>query len=207
MPPSFLYFDLGNVVLRFDPQIAVRQMAELIGADARTIHEIVYDSGLQTAYELGELATDQFYETICEGTGTNPDRDALLVAASDMCQLDEAVADLIRRVRSAGHRTGVLSNTCEAHWRFYVEQRFPVLRKLFDVAALSYELRALKPDPAIYQAAAALAGARPPEIFFVDDRPEHVDGARRVGFDAVLFTGADDLAAALAERGVRIAEA
>ena len=40
------------------------------------------------------------------------------------------------------------------------------------------------------------------QIFFVDDRPENVDGARQAGFDAVLYEGATHLAKALRRRGL-----
>ncbi len=161
LPPKFLYFDLGNVVLPFDYLIAVRQLAAVAGVSPEVIQEVVFDSGLQTAYERGDMTTKQFFEAFCQRTGKRPDYEALLVASSDMFHLNEAVADLILRLRNAGHRTGVLSNTCEAHWRFCYDRRFPVLRQLFEVAALSYELRAMKPDPAIYRAAAELAGVVP----------------------------------------------
>lgn len=206
-PPKFLYFDLGNVILPFDYMIAVRQMADVAGVSVPLIQEVVFDSGLQPAYERGDLTTEQFFETVCQRIGKRPDVAAFLVASSDMFRLDQAVADLILRVRKSGHRTGLLSNTCEAHWRFCCERRFPILQQLFEVTALSYELRAMKPEAAIFQAAAELAGVGPADIFFVDDRPEHVAGARRAGFDAVPFTCAADLAAALEQRGVRAAAA
>ncbi len=201
--PNFLYFDLGNVILPFDYLIAVRQMADVAGVPPAVIQEVVFDSGLEIAYERGEMTTDQFYETFCQRIGKRPDFDALLIASSDMFRLDDAVVDFILQLRNAGHRTGLLSNTCEAHWRFCVDRKFPILQQLFEVTALSYELRVMKPDPAIYRAAADLAGIAPGEIFFVDDRSENVDGARQAGFDAVLFTGAADLTATLASRGVR----
>jgi len=206
LPPKFLYFDLGNVVLPFDYLTAVRQMAGVAGVSEQVIQEIVFDSGLEPAYERGDMTTEQFFEMICERLGKRPDFGAFVVAASDMFWENESVVDLILRLRRSGHRTGVLSNTCEAHWRFCCDRRFPVLQQLFEVAALSYELRAMKPDPAIFRGAAELAGVDPAEIFFVDDRAEHVEGARRAGFDAVPFTGAADLTAALEQRGVRAAE-
>lgn len=204
-PPKFLYFDLGNVILPFDFMVAIRQMADVADVSASLIHKVLFDDALEPAYERGDLTTEEFFETVCQRIGKRPDLDAFLLASSDMFRLDQAVAELILQVRQSGQRTGLLSNTCEAHWRFCYERRFPILQQLFDVTALSYELRAMKPDPAIFRAAAKLAGVAPAEIFFVDDRPEHVAGARGVGFDAVQFTGAADLAAALEERGIRVA--
>ena len=123
LPPGFLYFDLGNVVLPFDYLVAVRQMAEVAGVPVQTVKEVVFDSGLEPAYERGDMTTEQFFEIFCQRTGKRPDFDPFLVASSDMFWIDQAVADLILAVRAAGHRTGVLSNTCEAHWRFCHDRR------------------------------------------------------------------------------------
>ena len=40
-------------------------------------------------------------------------------------------------------------------------------------------------------------------IFFVDDVPGHVEGARAAGFDAIVYHSARQVADALRERGVR----
>ena len=61
----------------------------------------------------------------------------------------------------------------------------------------------MKPDRAIYTAAAELAGCRPEEVFFVDDLPENVVGARAAGFDAEVFTDVRTLVGDLRRRGVR----
>jgi FMN phosphatase YigB (HAD superfamily) len=169
----------------------------------QTIREIVFESGLETAYERGELTTEQFYEMFCERAGKRPDCDALLRASSDMFVMNVEVAELLKRLRQAGHRLGVLSNTCEAHWDFCCHVKFPLLQEIFEVAALSYRLRAMKPEPEIYEKAAELARLPAADIFFVDDRPENVAGAQAAGFDAVQYTTPDRLRAQLAARGIK----
>ena len=59
---AFLYFDLGNVLLRFDHEIACQQMAKVAAVSADRVREIVFESGLELQYERGELSTDEFYE-------------------------------------------------------------------------------------------------------------------------------------------------
>ena len=60
----------------------------------------------------------------------------------------------------------------------------------------------MKPDSRIYEVAVEKAGVLPSEIFFTDDKPENVQAALAVGFDAVLFTTANQLLHDLAKRGV-----
>jgi putative hydrolase of the HAD superfamily len=201
-PPAFLYFDLGNVVLTFDYEVACRQMGEVAGLPAHVIREVVYDTGLENAYERGDLTSEQFYEIFCQRSDTRPDMHKLLRASSDMFELNEAVVAILPQLRAAGQRLGLLSNTCEAHWDFCLNKRFPILRECFEVTALSFQLRSLKPEPEIYRQAADMAGVSPSQVFFVDDRSENVAGARRAGFDAVQFTTREALVGELAARGV-----
>ncbi len=102
----------------------------------------------------------------------------------------------------AGYRLGILSNTCPGHWSYCYGGRYSLLNKGFEVYALSYELGACKPSPKIFRAAAELAGLPPGEIFFVDDIPGHVAGAREAGLDAVQYTTTPRLVADLRARGI-----
>jgi HAD superfamily hydrolase (TIGR01509 family) len=68
---------------------------------------------------------------------------------------------------------------------------------------LSYEVKAMKPSPAIYREAIARAQCRPEECFYTDDIPAYVEGARREGIDAVQFESCAQLERDLAARGIR----
>jgi HAD superfamily hydrolase (TIGR01509 family) len=120
-----------------------------------------------------------------------------------MFSLNTPVVPIVAQLRAAGQRIGILSNTSPAHWEFVTDGRYTLLPGYFAVTALSYQLKALKPERAVYDAAAKLAGTKPRDIFFVDDRPENVEGARAAGFDAVQFTTATQLADDLRKRGIR----
>jgi HAD superfamily hydrolase (TIGR01509 family) len=77
-----------------------------------------------------------------------------------------------------------------------------MLRDFFSVYALSFEIRAAKPDKAIFCQAAELAGCQPEEIFYTDDMPGHVAGAKSVGLDAVVYQSTPQIVAELRKRGV-----
>lgn len=198
---QFLYFDLGNVLLFFDHEQAARQMSEVAGVPAKRVWDVVFGGDLELRYEAGELDDRQFYELFCEQTGSRPDFDALLLAGSAIFTPNTSIFPVVGALEAAGYRMGVLSNTCPGHWS-YSMAHYSIVRRGFDVYALSYELGACKPSPAIYERAAALAGFEPAEIFFVDDVPGHVASARAAGFDAVQYTTAAQLVADLHARGL-----
>ncbi len=202
MPPKFLYFDLGNVLVTFTLERMFAQMAEVAGIEPAVVREVLLHGGLEKRYELGEITGREFYEIFCERTGTRPDYDELEYAACDIFKINASMLPIVTRLREAGWPIGLLSNTCEGHWEF-CRRRFRIVGEGFDVHVPSFRVGVMKPDAGIYHAAAELAGCRPGEIFFVDDREEHVAGAREFGFDAVQYTSTRELVTQLRQRGVR----
>jgi putative hydrolase of the HAD superfamily len=200
--PKFLYFDLGNVLLYFDHRRAARQMAEVAGVPAELVWDVVFASGLEHRYEAGELSTPEFFEIFCDKTGSRPAYDALAAAAGDLFEINAPVVELLARLSTAGHRLGLLSNTCELHWNHFGSGRYPPIPAAFHSVVLSFRAKAMKPDARIYALAAEMAGVAPSEILFVDDMPGHVASARAFGFDAVQYTSPEALVAELQLRGI-----
>jgi glucose-1-phosphatase len=202
MPPKFLYFDLGKVLIDFSVDRMLEQMAAVAGISPEQVRAAAFDHRLLWQHETGQLSTAEFYEAFCAATHSRPDAERLTAAAGEIFDLKVAMLPLVAQLAHAGYPMGILSNTCPIHWD-YCFGRYHFLDELFRVHALSYRIGAVKPDAAIFRAAAEMASQRPEEIFFVDDLPGHVAGARAAGFDAVQFTSAEALAAALRGRGVR----
>jgi FMN phosphatase YigB (HAD superfamily) len=203
MPPAFIYFDLGNVIATFDRDRAFLGMAAVCGADVAAVREAVM-GGLQTELEAGRLDWAGFHQTFSRLTGTRPDAAALAAAAADMFELNIEILPVVAKLQRAGVPIGILSNTCDIHWRHIVGRRWGILSGGFDQIVLSHEARAAKPERAIFDLAARLAGVPTEAIFFCDDLPEHVAAARAAGWDAELYTSASALIEQLARRGLNL---
>ncbi len=199
---KFLYFDLGRVLLHFSVDRMCRQMAELAGIEPAAVRSALFQGDLQDRYERGEISGAEFHEAFCQATGTRTDYAAMALAGSAIFELNVGMLPVVSQLRAAGHRLGILSNTCEGHWE-YCLARYRILAEDFQVYALSYRIGAVKPQPEIYREAARLAGVRPEEIFFTDDLEANVHGARAAGFDAVHYTSTRQLTANLRARGIR----
>ena len=200
---QFIYFDLGNVLLHFSHERACFQMGRVAGVPPERVCEVVFDSGLQDRFEAGRITDAEFYDVFCRETGSHPSVAELARAAGDIFWVNVQVKAIFAALHGTGKRLGLLSNTCDWHWRIAGGRRFRLIPEAFETLALSFKLQAAKPDRVIYERAAALAGVPPRDIFFVDDRPENVVGAREAGFDAVQYVTAAQLAADLRKRGVR----
>ena len=57
---EFVYFDLGKVLVHFEHQTAVEQLARLSGRPEVLVQQVVFDSDLQTRYETGLVSGEQF---------------------------------------------------------------------------------------------------------------------------------------------------
>jgi putative hydrolase of the HAD superfamily len=180
-------------------------MASAAGLDEQLVRRLVLSETTLRRHETGELDPVTFYAYFCRETGAKVLPDALHAAAADIFTLNEEMLPLLESLAAAGERLGILSNTNEVHWQFITSGRFPrLLPGPFEQVVLSFEERCMKPDVAIYQAAARRAGVESREIFFVDDREENVAGALRAGVDAVLFQGVPQLTRELLRRGIEI---
>lgn len=105
--------------------------------------------------------------------------------ATPRVHLHEDSLPVLRELRARGVRTALVSN-CSHSTRPEVE-RLGLDREM-DAIVLSFEVRARKPEPAIYLAALErLGGVEPAEAVFVDDQVEYCSGAKAVGIDARLI--------------------
>lgn len=200
--PKFIYFDLGNVLLNFDHQLAAQQVAELCGRTPQDVWNLLFGSTLQNDYESGRLTTAQLAEIVQAKLGGSIAPDAFARAISDIFWINHSILPVICQLRSAGWPLGILSNTCDAHWEWIIAGRYPFLLRSFHHRVLSYVVGAMKPERAIYEVAAEQAGVAPADILFFDDRPENVAGAHAAGWDAVLYRDTAQVVVDLLARGV-----
>lgn len=95
-------------------------------------------------------------------------------------QLFPEVELALRKLRAAGKRIAVCSNVAREYGQV-VRQLLPNL----DCYALSYEVGAAKPDPAIYAAVCESMGSRPRDVLFIGDSKRcDVQGPQAFGMQA-----------------------
>jgi putative hydrolase of the HAD superfamily len=102
---------------------------------------------------------------------------------------------------AARYRLMLLSNTNAIHFEM-LRASHPMLRHFHDLV-LSYEVKAMKPGPEIFETAIQRAGCRAEECFYTDDIEANVRAARSLGMDAVQFESAVQLEREFETRGIR----
>lgn len=139
------------------------------------------------SYDRADVTAAQYWEAVL-GRRLEEGRLAEVTAADTAGWLHPNVRSLeaAERLASKGVALALFSNAPvevaagidAAPWLDAFSRRF-----------FSCALRAVKPEPAAYEAVLADLGARPGEVVFVDDRPANVAGAEAAGITAVLFEG------------------
>lgn len=193
--------DLGRVVLWFDNGVFLRKLADRAGRPYEEVKAIVHgDLALIRRFDGGAVTPEGFHEHVTAAVGADMPYEEFYEIYNDIFTPIPPAIDVLARVKAAGYKTLLLSNTDPERFGF-VRRRFPEIL-FFDGYALSYELKLLKPDPAIYLAAARLAGAEPAECVLIDDMEENVKGAIEAGLAAIRYTLETDLAAELRKLGL-----
>ncbi len=206
---KFVFFDMGKVLLHFDHQLLIDQVATLSGTSPGDVKTLLFERphDLENRFERGELNSAEFHQAFCDLADCNVGRDELMSAVADIFWLNTPIVHVLTQLRVINFPMAILSNTCVAHWDFAV-QNFAVIGKLFHNRVLSYEEKSMKPDGKIYESAIRMAkekvGCEPEEIFFTDDKPENVAAARELGMQSEVFQSAKDLARLLRAGGIGI---
>ncbi len=162
---------------------------DLLVADGRDDPQ----GGVIGALERGEITTASFewrLRWLLEDDGWAPPAGPMLPGLFAQVRPSGRLWDVAAQVRAAGVPTGVVSNSwgLAMYPRAYLDERF-------DVQVISGEVGLRKPDPAIFELAAAWLGIPPGEGVFVDDHTRNVAAARQVGMTALHHEG-DDAATA-----------
>lgn len=152
-------------------------------------------------YDKGELNSQQIVEELVKylPEELHPHLETIVKYFPDMFPPMEGMEELVDELHDNGYPCYLLSNFPE---RFTdMPARTPVLRKL-DGMVVSYQIKMLKPDPAIFHKAADILGIDPGQTLFIDDSLPNVEGAKKAGMEAYHFTSPADLKACFRQLGI-----
>jgi len=186
---STVIFDLGQVIVTFDPMQLCRNAAAHSPHTPEELFAQMFQSDITGRFETGRLSPENFYREASSLLDLDISYGDFKTLWNTIFTLNTATADIIQRLKNV--QLLLLSNTnC---WHFeYCRESYPVLRH-FDAWILSYEVGACKPDRKIFEAALARANARPQECVFIDDIEHYTEAARTIGIRTHTFTTARNL--------------
>lgn len=197
--PRAVVFDLGGVLIHWDPRLLYRKLLPSEDAVERFLATVCpaewnerLDAGLPLAAGIAERVerfphheplirayAERFGEMMLPMPGTIALLHELAARRVPLFALSNWSADTFERTRSL----------------------FPFL-SAFDGLVISGRIGLAKPDPRIFEHLLEAHTLEAGETLFVDDRAYNVEAARALGLEAVLFEGPARLRAALVLRGM-----
>ena len=184
MAYGLVIFDLGGVMVDFEADRLVHQVAQLLGRSFEEVQAAVYHEELLLPFELGRIRPQVYYNGLKDKLRLSWSYERFVKAWNDVLRENSDVTGMLRRLHTR-HQLMALSNTNELHLN-HMKTTIPSLA-ILDHWVASSDVGVRKPDPRIYQLALELAGVRAREAVYVDDRPELVEAGRAVGLTAIRF--------------------
>lgn len=180
-----IIFDIGNVLIHFNHDFAIHQLADLCDVSKDVVQAELFTSGLEWSYEEGKISSEEFHREAQRRLNRQFSIDDFERGICAIFWANAPMLPLVTELKERGYRLILLSNT--SPWHFgHCEANYPVIR-LFDDRVLSYQVGACKPDGKIFEKAIHAAKCSAGECFYTDDIPEYVEKAKRLGINAELF--------------------
>ena len=185
-------FDYGGV-LRGDERGGFNAVDATFGFPPGRLWSLFHDIPEYRLSRRGEIDADAFRAAVRRNlvavTGEDARADAALAALDQymgaLAPIDAAMRALVVRLRAAGRvKLGLLSNASRG-WTERLRARG--VADLFDDVVVSADVGLAKPDPEEFRLAARRLGVEPVACLMIDDQPQHLESARRVGLHTHLF--------------------
>jgi len=199
-----IVFDLGRVVLDFDHRIAAEKISCFTDKPGEEIYNLFFDSRLTRLFEEGKITPREFFLEIKKTLKLKLSYRSFLPIWNEIFYLSEkniAVHKLANALK-VKYRLAILSNINILHLNF-IKRNFSVLEAFHHVFP-SCAMGAIKPDPKIFRKALEALSACPQDVFYTDDRPELIAGAKKLGIRAFVFKSAKQLKKDLLTCGVSV---
>ena len=198
--PTTVVFDLGGVLIDWDPRYLYRQLfddpaeMESFLAEVTTAEWNAHQDAGRPWAEAIELLVAKY-----------PERRELIEAfhrrwPEMLAGEIQGTVDVLGELRTAGVRLVALSN--------WSAEMFPVARERFGFLAwfegivISGDVGVNKPDRRIFEHLVERFGIEPAAALFIDDSSANVNAATAMGFRAIQFTDPTALRAELVRFGL-----
>jgi len=200
-PLRLALFDFDGVLARCSHAARLADLARIAGCTPARVSEVLFDSGLERAYDSGALDTAAYLQQLGEGLGCTIDADIWIASRCASTQADPVALDLVASVASRV-QVGVVTNNGALMLNAIPRIVAPMFPMLEGRVLCSGVLGVRKPDRAIFEHALAHFDVRAQDALFVDDLFVNVQGARAAGLHADTVVDARSMRTVLRRYGL-----
>jgi glucose-1-phosphatase len=192
-----IIFDLGGVIINLDYELTTKAFQQLGMLSFKESYSQLSQNSLFDDFETGKISPQHFINKLLvhlpSGTSANQ-----VVAAWNSMILDvpKEKITLLNTLKDR-YRIFLLSNTNEIHmvkvkreWEKVSDQP---MGAFFKHIFLSHEVGLRKPNPEIFTLVCEQMGLIPETTLFIDDSPQHIEGAQSIGLQTLHLKNPEDL--------------
>lgn len=199
-----IIFDLGGVIINLDYSRTINEFNKLSNKPFETIFTQLQQSPLFDQFDKGAISESDFFEKLRSSLQDNTTKDEALHAWNAML-LDFPIQrlELLQHLKSK-YRLFLLSNTNETHIaelesHLYQQHGYKNLETFFEKVYYSCRMGMRKPDREIFELVLKENNLNKNETIFIDDSPQHVQGAMNAGIQSYYLTNGKDIIDLVAE--------
>jgi putative hydrolase of the HAD superfamily len=193
-PIKNIIFDYGNVIFEIDFKITQNAFAQLGITDIENFFAHKGHNHLFDDFETGAISPEEFRAGIRKAANKPELTDEEIDKAWNSLLIGtmQENHDLLLKVKDK-YRTFLLSNNNEIHYNWiidYLKTTFKINNydNYFEKAYFSQHMKLRKPNINIFEQVLKDNRLDPAETLFIDDSPQHIEGAKKVGLNTLLMT-------------------
>jgi glucose-1-phosphatase len=192
-PPKLraIIFDIGRVLIRVDIVRIKTALADGLSLSPAELWSALENDPLWPDWQEGRLTPRDWHLHINKRFGSRLTFDKF-TEAWNLALDPQPMQDVaLFQGLAKEYRLALLSNTDPIHLA-HMEPRYDFFA-YFPVRIYSCSVGASKPNPLIYQRALRGLRAKATETLYIDDIPDYVEAAQRLGMSGIVYRSPDQL--------------
>ena len=188
-----IILDMGNVLLEWNKDKILRSVVKT-EKDYMILDKAIFQSGLWERLDLGTLTREELVLKVVSMIGSIYQEKVQEVVWNwpFYIEIYTEVFPLLVRLKEKGHRIFVLSNTSPVFYELLEEQLSP-LNEILDGFVLSCDIKAIKPDPKMFEEILHKYQLDPANCIFLDDVKDNTKMAESLGIKAYQIKKRSDV--------------
>ncbi|KJQ76685.1 HAD family hydrolase [Streptococcus oralis] len=179
-----IILDMGNVLLEWNKD-KILQSVSNTKKDYLILDKSIFQSGLWERLDLGTMTREELVLKLVSmiGRGYQKKVEEVIWNWPSYIDIYREVFPVLSELKKKGHRIFVLSNTSKVFYDLLEEQLSP-LKELLDGFVLSCDIKAIKPDLAMFKGILDKYQLDPTNCVFLDDIEDNTNSAQKLGIKA-----------------------
>ena len=193
--------DLGGVYFTDGSARAIERISATYEIATDQVSDVLMGE-LGSRYRCGEIKAAQFWDRAKQNWDLQVPTDEIANTWLHAYEPIEGTVALIDRLRAAGYEMLFLSDNVQERID-YLENTYGFLHR-FEDGVFSHRVGLRKPNPKIYELTLAKASHTAIQCVFIDDKPQMLGPAQKLGMSTIAFNNPGQLERDLRHLGIAI---